>query len=305
MTLTPLTQGTLVSIDEGVASAMRAYTAADVQLRRELERLLADVILDPSSTRRFRAQQTAALLTRIRQAQAELRGVATVFAEDSLARVYASGMSRADRILGAGREAIGAPSFTLVHRQALEVLALDAFDDLVAATDYVDTAARRAIREATKLRTSTAVVTGESVDQSRRALVRDLARRGVGGFVDVTGRSWRIGSYAEMVIRTKSAHAYNTGTILRTEQEGTTALEILDGRPSGHEACERYNGSTCDTAWAIANPIEHPNCVRSFGPLPLFRGTPTHTAGGTAANLVADARANRTNTAGLTVRAPT
>jgi len=46
------------------------------------------------------------------------------------------------------------------------------------------------------------------------------------------------------------------------------------------------------------------NCVRSFGPLPLFRGTPMHTAGGNVADTVAAQRADRQLPDGLVVRPP-
>lgn len=79
-----------------------------------------------------------------------------------------------------------------------------------------------------------------------------------------------------MVLRTKSAHAYNTGTALRTEETGTYAMRIADGERSGHDECVAFSGQTCTPAWALANPIQHPNCVRSFGPLPLHTGPVDH-----------------------------
>lgn len=301
----PLTQGNLVSIDEGVAATLRAFDRVDVELRRELERLVAIIVADPDATAAYRASQVRRLLTRVGTAQAELLGQSTLFVEESLGRLYAEGMLRADAIAAAGgAAALGQPSFTLMHRQALEVLAIDAFDDLAAATSYLDTATKRTIREATKLRTSAMIASGEGPDRAARRLARTLARRGVTGFVDAAGRNWRLSSYASMVIRTKSAHAYNTGTILRTDETGTGVLEILDGVPSGHEECERYNGDTCDAAWALANPLEHPNCVRSFGPLPLFRGEPQHTAGGSVRDVIARERARRDLPDGLVVRPP-
>jgi|GEM_PF-4359745 len=301
----PLTQGALVSIDESVAATMRAFDRADAELRREIERLVRIIALDPTSTKRYREQQARRLMTRIGVLRAELLGQTTLFAEESLGRIYAAGMVRADAVSAAGgRAALGQPSFTLIHRQALEVMAIDAYNDLAAATEFMAPSAKRTIREATKARSLIAASTGEGVPGSSRKLVADLQRRGVSGFVDAAGRNWRLSTYADMVIRTKSAMAYSTGTILRSAETGTDVLEILDGVPSGHAECEAFNGTTCDASWGLANPLAHPNCVRSFGPMPLHRGAVQHTTGGNVTDTVARERADRTLPDGLVVRPP-
>lgn len=271
----PLTQGSLVSIEEAIGETARAFHAAEAALTAELERITEILALDPDSTRRYRREQVRGLLTRIGAMRADLEGRAVTFAEESLAKVYADGMLRTDRMYREQRLALGGqPSWTAVHREALEMLAVDAFDDLAGATSYMEAQAKSVIRKATKARTALSVVAGTDVRQDTRALVRTLVRDGVTGFVDAAGRSWRLGTYAEMVLRTKSAHAYNTGTVLRAEETGTRVMVISDGRRSGHAACAQYDGRTCSTRWALDHPIEHPNCVRSFGPRPTHEGEP-------------------------------
>lgn len=275
----PLTQGRLLDVDEGIGALMRAFVRAEVELRRDLERIVRQEI-EGSRTARYRAAQRRALLTRLAEIQASLRGDALVFAEESVARIYGEGMIRADSILSGAGANIGARSFTQVHRAAVEILALDTFDDLARSIEYLEPQTARIIREATKARTTVGALTGASVDTDRRALTRELTRRGVTGFVDAAGRNWRISTYAEMVVRTKSANAYNIGTTLRAHETGTDAFRIADGERSRHDECLRYSGTTCDARWSIANPVEHPNCVRSFGPLPLHRGPVDHSLGG-------------------------
>lgn len=269
----PLTQGAIVTTDDAFQALTGAYRAAEDELRRELERLARILAVDPDSTARYRQQQTRNLLARLATTRAALDGQATLFAEESMARIYADGMHRADRMVAAGGlSGAGQASFTQLHREALEVMAVDLYNDLAAATGYMDTQAKRVIREATKARTMLGAAAGTDVRQDTRALVRAFGRDGVTGFVDKAGHRWRISTYAEMVVRTKSAHAYNTGTILRTEETGTRAMEILDGDRSGHEDCLEYNRRTCSPGWALDHPIQHPNCVRAFSPLPLHRG---------------------------------
>lgn len=269
----PLTQGAVLGADHGVSATIRAFDRAEKQLGAELERISRILAVDPDSTKQYRDAQIRGLRTRLATTRAELQGHATLFAEESMARIYADGMTRADRMIGAaGVGGIGQASFTQIHREAVEVMALDAYNDLAAATDYMDAQAKRVIREATKARTLVGAAAGTGVGQDARALVSDFARDGVTGFTDRAGRRWKISTYAEMVVRTKSAHAYNTGTILRTEETGTRAMRIVDGERSGHAECLAYNRRICSTGWALDHPIEHPNCVRGFAPEPLHQG---------------------------------
>lgn len=285
---------TLLAADDAIAELLRAYTVAEVELRRELDRLIRRTILDPTSSARYRRGQVSNLLVRIAEHRAALDRQALVFASEHMSQIYGEGMLRAQRLLQAGGlDALGSPSFSLIHRQAVELLAADTFDDLARASAFLDDSARRTIREASKLRTTAGAIRGSSVGRDTTALARELARSGVSGFTDAVGRQWRLSTYAEMVVRTKSAQAYNVGTALRTEETGTTALEILDGERSRHEECLAYSGDTCSPLWSIQNPIQHPNCVRSFSPLPLHRGPVQHGTRGSAADEIARARAAR------------
>jgi hypothetical protein len=280
----PLTQGHLLTPEGAVREAAGAYLQAETEIRVALARY-ARSNLDPTIGRAARAQQRTILLARIGELQADLKIEGVNFATDSLGRVYLGGMSRADRALAIGGVSPrGSASFVTIHREAFETLVADAYDDLAAATDYMAASAKRQIREATKLRTLVNVAAGDGVDVSRRRLVDELERRGVDAFVDRAGHRWRLSTYAEMVVRTKSAHGYNTGTLLRCEENGTTVVSILDGDRSGHEACLAYHKTTATTGWALDHPIEHPNCVRTFLAEPLHRGPVDHgTADGPSA----------------------
>lgn len=268
----PITQGSTLDVDDAVGALVTAFTRAEDELRADLQRVVAAVALDPTSTKRYRDAQIRGILGRVATLRTELEGQAQIFASERLTAIYTDGMRRAERLLAGAGIDVGQGSFTALHREALEVLASDTFDDLAAATGYLEASTKRTIREATKLRTTVGAARGTTVGQDTRALVDTLQRHGVTGFVDRTGRHWRLSTYAEMVTRTKSAHAYNTGTVLRAAETGTDVFEIYDGDRSGHRECLAYNRKTCTGAWALAHPTQHPNCVRGFGPLPLHRG---------------------------------
>lgn len=269
---------TVLTTDQALAAIIAAYREAEEELREEIEDSIRVLLARPDSSRRFRLAQERGVLARLALIRTDLEGQAALFADETLATIYADGMDRADRLMAAGgMELASSATFTAVHREALEVMAADAFDDLAAATDYLDTATKRALREAAKAQTAVGAARGSSVARDTSALVRRFASQGVTGFVDAAGRGWRISAYAEMVVRTKSAQAYNTGTVLRSTEEGVDTFEIRDGERSGHLECLNFSGTTCSGSWALANPVQHPNCVRSFGPLPLHRGPVRHT----------------------------
>ena len=77
--------------------------------------------------------------------------------------------------------------------------------------------------------------------------------------------------YGQMLARTKSAQAYNIGTLTQAEAGGVTWYEILDGPFCGltsHNDTTLANGLLVGKQDALAWPISHPNCRRSFAPRP-------------------------------------
>lgn len=252
----------LVDVDVAIRTIIAAYDAAQVALESELVGILAAVLEDPTSTRRFRGAQIRALEAKIRRLRAELDGHAVTFAEQTLAQVYANGQVRTAQAIAAAVGTIaGSPSFTGIHRTAVEMIALDSYNDLAAASDFMEDNARRVIRQATKAQVAKGAAAGTTVGQDAAAVAREIRAHGVSGFVDRAGRNWRLDAYAEMVVRTKSAQAYNTGTVLQAEITGTNAFEILDGERSRHDECLAYNRRTCTARWALDHPIQHPNAV--------------------------------------------
>lgn len=70
---------------------------------------------------------------------------------------------------------------------------------------------------------------------------------------------------AAMIARTEVATAWNHGAVLGYKQDGVEKVEVSDG--DGDEACQSVDGEVWTVAEALANPLEHPNCVRSFSPV--------------------------------------
>jgi len=78
-------------------------------------------------------------------------------------------------------------------------------------------------------------------------------------------------SYTDMVLRTKSALAYQEGGFQQGKELGIQWWEIMDGPECGlsyHEDPTLADGMIVDTVTAEKFPISHPNCVRVTSPRP-------------------------------------
>lgn len=87
-------------------------------------------------------------------------------------------------------------------------------------------------------------------------------------------------SRAEMIARTEVGTAQNVGQAQTMEAAGIDRVYVYDGdsadAPEGGWDCDcaSYNGEVWTVAYAMANPLEHPNCTRSFSPVPSSDPTP-------------------------------
>jgi HK97 family phage portal protein len=70
---------------------------------------------------------------------------------------------------------------------------------------------------------------------------------------------------AETIARSETAMIYNAAANAGYRELGIQMVAVLDGE--GDDECAEANGSTWTIDDAEANPIAHPNCVRSFVPL--------------------------------------
>lgn len=182
----------------------------------------------------------------------------------TLPRVVAGGAVYAAHVLDA------APDTSSLMARVVEQIQQRTFGDVAASTDYLTEDARRFIQTVAHDSTSIAADRGLSIPEARDLVAARLEGNGIKAFVDRSGREWNLDSYSEMLMRTTTAHAYNTGTIIRSTELGVGAFEVFDG--TGDEACAEANGSYVSAEWAFENTIAHPNCVRAFGPVPGFSG---------------------------------
>lgn len=161
--------------------------------------------------------------------------------------------------------------WTGVAREAVQVLAADTYRDLLTATRHVRRESKAFIREATKLRVRATLLEGATAKRQGAVLAQQLADRGIAAVTYRNGARHSLGTYGEMVVRTKSAQAYNRGAFISARDNGVTWMECYDGPDCGlayHDDPDKANGTIRELDVAETYEIAHPNCARSWGPRP-------------------------------------
>ena len=81
-------------------------------------------------------------------------------------------------------------------------------------------------------------------------------------------------SRAQMVARTELGTADNLAAVSRYREAGFTHVQVFDG--DGDPGCAAANGAIWTIEEFEANPLEHPNCVRSRAPVIQEAGNGAH-----------------------------
>lgn len=235
-----------------------AYQAvADIIARAQTE-FLANPTRRRALTARLRGEVTAAL----DNADDQLRS----WLVDRFPTVYLLGADTTAASLG-----FTVDPFALVHQSAIQRIVDDLFDDLLKATRFVRRDVKKFIGESAKLVAEAKLRDGETAIQAGRRLAAIIDEHGIKGITYADGSRHGIDEYSEMLLRTKTAVAYNEGTFNAASEAGIVFYEVFDGHGCGwsnHNDPDIANGQIVTEAEARANPISHPRCQRSFGARP-------------------------------------
>ncbi len=211
------------------------------------------------------------LVRRLDRVFAARQDVMAEWVEDRLPRLAAAGAAYSSVELGAR------PVLSALLRREIELIQLATFEEVAGSTRFLTADARRFIRAIAKAQTEISVAQGVSIPEAARLVAARMRGGGIRAFIDASGRAWRLETYSEMLVRTRTAEAYSRGTITRAKELGVEVFEVFDGVVDD-EACAEANGMIVSAAWADANVIEHPNCRRAFGPRPDLTAADTEVA---------------------------
>lgn len=234
--------------------------------RRAHDEIAAELARIESDPARFRrVARLREMEIRVVQLMRNADAQARLWLERSYPRVYEMGAGAAADTLGADF------AWTTPHLDAVSALAEETFSDLLAATRHVNRTTKLLVRELAQSRVLAMATTGRTAAEGARDLRRLLADRGVWAVTYKDGSHHGIGEYAETVIRTKSAVAYNAGTLNHAVTHGAEWFEVFDSAECGwigHDDADKANGTIRSAAECASVAISHPRCVRSYGPRP-------------------------------------
>lgn len=248
-----------------IADAIEALT---IILRRDLERVWARVSAQVDALEAdWPAMGAAARRRRLLELQANIAGLADA-ADEIAARHVLAGVRDA-YLLGAHATALtvgGAVATTGVDLGAITHLATDTHADLLHATTHMRSTTKDLIRTLARDHVSDRLYTGTPATQAGRDLAKAFRGKSIAAIVYKDGSRHGLASYADMVVRTKTAEAYQIGGFNQAESHGVKFMEVMDGPNCGwtsHDDTTQANGLILPLDEARAWPISHPNCRRT------------------------------------------
>jgi hypothetical protein len=162
-------------------------------------------------------------------------------------------------------------AFSSIDVDAVTHLAQDTMRALLRATRGMSEDVKQVIQDLVREHVRDKLYTGRTAIQAGRDLAASLRDRGITAIVYSDGRQVSLPTYAEMVVRTKTAEAYQEAGFNQGERLGIDWWEVMDGPDCGwthHDDPRKADGMIVPLDDARAHPLSHPNCRRVTTPRP-------------------------------------
>lgn len=202
------------------------------------------------------------------------------------------------RYLAGVRQGGGQAAWTAMHTQAFTSLSIDTYSDfLQRSEEAMKTSAEFAqvIRETARTGVPAGAGGGRTPRQAAAKWAQQLTEEyEITHVIYADGARVPIRAYTEMASLTKSAVAFNAGTLNECTASGVSFVEVFDGTDCGwvsHGSSDKANGTVRHVDDAAQHPISHPRCQRAFGPRPDI--TTKKAARDASASTTADQRADQ------------
>lgn len=203
----------------------------------------------------------------VEAAMDELDTQARQWVTGELVRPYALGASAGAVELGQS----AADVWTMLPKDAISRIANDTLADLLKSTRHVRRTAKALIRTVARDQILDKLIRGDTAVAAGRRVEQILAKKGITAITYADGSRHGLREYTQMLVRTKTAEAYNLGTLEAQEALGVEFWECFDGPNCGwtkHSDPRPALGKIVSKDDALAHPIAHPNCRRAYGGRP-------------------------------------
>ena len=175
--------------------------------------------------------------------------------------------------------------FSRVGKDLAEQFAKDTFKDLLNANKNVEASVQKLVRETFSKHMAVQAALNQSYDNIAKEILKDLSGKklktdianGIISIVDKAGRRWKLGTYVDMVVKTKYQQARIEGMKEFTRETGTMDLAQIP-KNGAKDMCRIYEGLVISLTGATAgfqtfddlqatNQIFHPRCRHT--PVPI------------------------------------
>lgn len=271
----------------GFKEAPRPNYDYDVKrLVKQYERSLKDIQSELNSLflTDFERAQIVAVEENIRKILKDLRRFGDGWAKETIPKAAREGVASTIYSLDLTptfSEALKIAKFNGLNKELVEAIVADTQSDLLAVTENVSRRTRSTVRKVTSevMRSkSTAGVNGiQSLKESiTKNLRKQLGSAADTAIIDAAGRRWKLGTYTEMLARTKSMEAHKESSI--NEALGRGVEYGVISRHGATDACAKWEGRIIalspdgDGQFPYVgdlprDEIFHPNCKHLISPV--------------------------------------
>jgi hypothetical protein len=243
------------------------YAAVELQLSEVVQQALASGQLDTVRGRRRYQLAVRSLLTHARP--------------DAKARVRAM----LETAYGDGARAAGARAPGAIQRATIDQLARALMVRLDGSLDTVGRQTDDIFRRVGLQQAARQLGPGELPREAAVDLMRkDLADRGLTGFIDKAHRRWTLSNYSRMALRTVASEASNRGVLEAMSAVGRDLVRVSDNHCRFHKndpenPCRALEGKVLSAFGETPGvpvlpspPPWHPNCEHHLAPAPEATG---------------------------------
>ncbi len=259
-----------------------------VKYYKKAFRLILKRVLTLTEIKKIDRKRAESLIVQIQFILRQLNKEAELWAKEQIRKAFEDGQARAIIALGEADSLSNAAkmaSGSMLAREVVEALIADTYQDLLQATQNTERRVKRLVREVVAEQTRLNAieqmgrktrVKAIKTELTQKGLSERLKREGWVGIVDKAGRRWDLGTYTEMVTRTKMYQAHVEGTRIEAKERGVD-LAIVSSH-GAKDPCRYFegviismNGETPGyltySELRRTNLIFHPNCKHKITPV--------------------------------------
>lgn len=221
------------------AQAMRLiklYDEAEREILKEINRLLLK-----ATTPEYSLAWQKTILQRVQQIRAQLLDVSRTWCQEAIPDSYLKGVAWADEDPLAGTKVIA--GFGRIHQQAAQVLAENTYSRFVGVDQVVGRRVDDIFRAVALENVKGSVIGYQTTKKAAARIKKELAERGVTGFVDKAGHEWSLSRYAKVAAQEATNQSFRQGTINRFQEKGHDLVRI-SSHSSSCPKCASFQGKT-------------------------------------------------------------